>query len=242
MLFHRDPMHRPWESGLIFAPLPEQGGAAATPNPHFQFLGLRHRTGRGTGSVGSGSCRAWAATHKLWEYLWIKLIEPTPEIVNFFIHQNFHDILYDIPQSGLSPNKPEYPSRFSAGRKVLWKEKHPKNSQSQANIFFLLTFTFIKKNKCTLKSRFLILNWGITGRCANLNISYRARLNGLKLLILPSESFICIVWAGAKQNSLSRYFFLKDLNLQMINNRVISRMTVINTRLSWRLLIHLSWG
>lgn len=100
-------------------------------SPYSQFLGLRHGTGSGAGSVGSGSRRAWAATHKLWGYLWIKGIELTLQVFNFFIHQNFHDILHDKPQRGLSPNKPEYPSRFSARRKDLWKKKLSKNSQLQ---------------------------------------------------------------------------------------------------------------
>lgn len=43
MLFHRDPMHRPWESGLILASLPEQEGPAATPNPLFPVPGAQAR-------------------------------------------------------------------------------------------------------------------------------------------------------------------------------------------------------
>lgn len=99
--------------------------------PYSLCLGLRHGTGSGAGRVGSGSWRAGAATYKLWGCSWIKIIELTLQVFNFFIHQNFQDILYDIPQSGLCPNKPEYPSRFSARRKELWKEKHPENSQLQ---------------------------------------------------------------------------------------------------------------
>lgn len=156
MLFQRHPMHRPRESGLIFPCPSERRGAAATPNPHSQILWLR--TGNGAGGVWSGSFRAWAATYRPWGYLWIKIVELTLQVLNSSINQYFHDTLYDIPRSTLSPNKPEYPSRFSAGRKELWKKTHPINSQLQSNIFSYWHLLSLRKTSAAREANFSFWN------------------------------------------------------------------------------------